>query len=486
MIEMTLAEVADAVGGTLHDADPAAVVSAPAERDSRAVEAGGLFVAVVGERVDGHDFAGAAVATGAVGVLAARPTGVPTVVVADPVAALGRLARAVRDRLTSCHVVGVTGSQGKTSTKDLLAHVLATAGPTVATQGSLNNEIGLPLTLLRAGAETRFLVAEMGARGVGHIRDLCATAAPDVGLVLNVGVAHLGEFGSREGIARGKGELVEALPSDGTAVLNADDPLVSAMAPRTRARVLTYGRSAGADVRLDGLVLDAAGRPRFDLVHGDRRATVQLQLLGEHQAGNATAAAAVALSLGLDLAAVAAALGTAAPASAWRMEPHELADGTLVLNDAYNANPHSMRAALSTLRAVAEGRDARSVAVLGSMRELGGTSGAEHEAVGRAAAEAGVSLLVVVGDDAAGIRTGALAVDGWAGECVTAPDADAAARVAITHVRAGDVVLVKASRAEALERVADSLVAATGDTAGGPAAPGRSAPDDRDEGVRSR
>jgi UDP-N-acetylmuramoyl-tripeptide--D-alanyl-D-alanine ligase len=473
---MSLTEVAAATGGILHDADGSAVVTAPPERDSRAVEVGGLFVAVVGERVDGHDYAAAAVAAGAVAVLGQRPTGVPTVVVADPVQALGRLARSVRDRLDRCRVVGLTGSQGKTSTKDLLAQVLAPAGPTIAAQGSLNNELGVPLTVLRADESTRHLVVEMGARGVGHIAALCDLAAPTIGLVLNVGVAHLGEFGSREGIARAKGELVEALPDDGLAVLNADDPLVAAMSARTRARVLTFGAAGTADVRIADLEVDATGRARFSLVTGDTSAPIHLQVLGEHQASNAAAAAAVALGLGMDLHVVATALSDASATSAWRMEPHERADGVLVLNDAYNANPDSMRAALRTLQAVSRGRGARAVAVLGSMRELGPAASREHEAIGRFAATAGVDRLVVVGQEAHPLHAGAVSSPGWTGKSTTVADAGAAVELLHGLVRPGDVVLVKASRSEGLERVANEMLAATGDTAGGPTAPGGGSP----------
>jgi UDP-N-acetylmuramoyl-tripeptide--D-alanyl-D-alanine ligase len=468
VIALTLAEVATVIGGELVDADGSALVTGPPERDSRAMQPGGLFVAVVGERVDGHDFTGAAMAAGAVAALAQRPTGVPTVVVPDPVAALALLARSVRERL-DCAVIGITGSQGKTSTKDLLAQVLTPAGPTVAPVGSLNNELGVPLTVLRADEATRHLVVEMGARGIGHIRALCEVALPTVGLVLNVGVAHLGEFGSREGIALAKGELVESLPPDGLAVLNADDPLVIAMASRTRARVVTYGRSDSADVRVLDLEVDAGGRPRFGLLAHGERVMVHLRLMGEHQALNAAAVAAVALGLGLRLGDVAATLADASATSAMRMEPHERADGALILNDAYNANPDSMRAALRTLRVVAEGRGARALAVLGSMRELGPGSSAEHEAVGRFAAEAGVDRLLVVGAEAEPIHTGAVGSRSWAGASSTVADADAALALLRAEVAPGDVVLVKASRAEGLERVADGLLDPAGDTAPDPA-----------------
>ena len=464
MIPMTLQRIAEVVGGTVHDAPgdsggAGVNVTGAAFLDSRAVEPAGLFVALPGENTDGHDYAAAAVAGGAAAVLAQRPVGVPAVVVPDVAAALATLARHVAEGLDRTRVVGLTGSQGKTGTKDLLAQVLATAGSTVATHGSFNNELGLPLTVLRATPDTQYLVLEMGARGIGHIRDLCGLARPDVALVLNVGKAHLGEFGSQEAIARAKGELVEALGPDGVAVLNADDPLVSAMSSRTTARVSTYGEAASTDVRIEGLHLDGSGRPAFSLVTQDASAAVNLQLLGEHQASNAAAAAAVALALGLRLDAVAAALSGAGNASRWRMETQERSDGVLVVNDAYNANPDSMRAALKTLASLGRGRDgARTVAVLGEMRELGASSREEHDAVGRLAVRLDIAQLVVVGEGARPIHLGACLEGSWAEESVFVPDVDAATAWLQEHVRPGDVVLVKASRAAALERVAEALL----------------------------
>lgn len=459
MIPMTLPEIAEVVGGTVHD-DSGATVTGAATVDSRQVEPGGLFVAVAGEHVDGHDYAAAAVEAGAAGCLAQRPVGVPCVVVEDPAAALGALAHHVVAQLPDVRVVGLTGSQGKTSTKDLLAQVLASAGATVATLGNFNNELGMPLTALRADRDTRFLVLEMGARHIGNIAELCGYVRPDVGLVLNVGTAHVGEFGSREAIAQTKGELVEALTEQGTAVLNADDPLVSAMAARTAAPVTTYGEAPGADVRVADLSLDASGCPEFDLLTAGGTAHVRLRLLGEHQAANAAAAAAVALSLGLALDDVAIALSAATNASRWRMEQHERADGVLVVNDAYNANPESMRAALKALAAIARGRGdgTRSIAVLGEMRELGESSREEHDAVGRLAVRLDISQLVVVGEPARPIHLGACLEGSWGDESVFVPDNDEAVAWLREHLRPGDVVLVKASRAAALEEVAEALL----------------------------
>ena len=268
--------------------------------DSRAAGPGDLYVAIVGERVDGHDFSDAAHAAGAVVTLGSRPTGQPTIVVpGDPVDALGRLASHTLDRLPAARVVAITGSSGKTTTKDLIATLLEDVGPTVAPSGSFNTEVGLPLTILRATEDTRFLVLEMGARGIGHVAALCRIAPPDVSVVLNVGSAHLGEFGSREAIGRAKGEIVEALDADGLAVLNADDPIVAGMVARSVAPIVTFGSSPDADVRAVGLTLDASARATFTLHTPSGDAEVQMAMVGEHMAANACAAAAVALHFGM-------------------------------------------------------------------------------------------------------------------------------------------------------------------------------------------
>lgn len=452
---MTLAEVAAVVGGVAHGD---ATVTGGAFLDTRTPEPGGLFVALAGERVDGHDFAAAAGAAGAAAVLGSRPTELPTVVVDDVTAALGLLARHVVDRLPDVVVLAMTGSQGKTGTKDYLAHLLAESGPTVATRGNFNNELGVPLTVLRATEETTYLVVEMGARGVGHIAELCAIAPPHVAAVLNVGTAHIGEFGSREAIAQAKGEIVEALPADGTAVLNADDDLVAPMARRTDATVVTFG-GAGADVAVGEITSDDLGRQSFELRHRGSGATVHLTQVGAHQWRNAAAAAAMALAAGLDLDTVADALGDAVPASRWRMELHERSDGLVVVNDAYNANPESMKAALETLAGIGARSGRRTVAVLGEMLELGAGAAAAHADVGAYAASAGVDVLVAVGPAAAGIATG-FEAGGADGVAITTAGRDAASEWLRHNVSAADVVLVKASRGAALEVIADELLVA--------------------------
>ena len=446
MIPLTLTEVAAAVDGVLAGADPDAVVTGTVEFDSRKVTPGGLFAAFDGEQVDGHDFAAATVAAGAVAVLATKPVEAPAIMVDDARAALGRLARAVLARLPELTVIGLTGSSGKTTTKDLLAGLLAGHAPTVATAGSFNNELGLPYTVLRATAETRYLVLEMGARGIGHIRYLCEIAPPSIGVVLNVGTSHIGEFGSQDAIARAKGELVEALPPTGLAVLNADDPRVLAMRDRTRAPVVTVGESAGADLRATDVTLDARGRASFDL-DGTR---ITLAAAGRHQVGNALLAIAAARHLGAPIAPISA----VRIASERRMDVFDRADGSTVVDDSYNANPASMAAALRALVTIGAGR--RTVAVLGYMAELGEQERSGHEEVGRLAAELGVDRLIAVGHDAAPLRDGAAAVARWGGESVQVTDQEAAVAWLRAHLLPGDVVLVKGSRYRTWQ-VADAL-----------------------------
>lgn len=448
MIPMTLAEIAEITGGQVVG-DGAIVVEGPATLDSRGVEGGGLFVAIAGEHVDGHDFAAQAVAAGAAGVLAARDVGVRGVVVPDVTRALGVLARHVLDEREDVQVVALTGSSGKTSVKDLIAHVLAPEGATVATQGNHNNELGVPLTVLAVDELTRYLVVEMGARAVGDISTLCEIAPPDIGLVLNVGLAHVGEFGSADRIAEAKGELAAATGPDGVVILNADDPRVAAMAQRTEASVTTFGTTG--DIRVGEIRLDDAGSPHFTLSHRGVSVEAYVPLIGEYHAMNAAAAAATALSLGIDLTAVVARLATADTAvTPMRMERHVRADGLVVVNDAYNANPESMAASLRAVAAISGGRG---VAVLGPMLELGDESQAAHHRIGRLAADLGFARVIVVGESAGDIAVGA----GGIAEVV--PDVDVATRTLSACLTGDDVVLVKASRGARLERVAQALLA---------------------------
>ncbi|WP_055556330.1 UDP-N-acetylmuramoyl-tripeptide--D-alanyl-D-alanine ligase [Streptomyces sp. NBRC 110028] len=468
MIPLSLTEITGLVGGQPHDIpDPDLKVTGPVVIDSREVRPGSLFAALPGERVDGHDYARGAVEAGAVAVLATRPVSapdapVPSIVVPDVVAAMGALARAAVERLGTT-VVALTGSAGKTSTKDLIAQLLQRHGPTVWTHGSFNNEIGLPLTALRADTTTRHLVLEMGARGKGHIRYLTDLTPPRIGLVLNVGTAHIGEFGGRAQIAEAKGELVEALPSaedGGVAVLNADDPLVRAMASRTKARTVLFGEAEDADVRASNVRLADGGRPAFTLHTPTGCGDVTMRLYGEHHVSNALAAAAVAHETGMSVDEIAVALSEAGQLSRWRMEVTERSDGVTVVNDAYNANPESMRAALRALAAMGAATPGRRTwAVLGPMAELGDESLAEHDAVGRLAVRLNVSKLVAVGGrEAAWLDMGAKNEGSWGEESVHVSDVRAAVDLLRSELRPGDVVLVKASRSVGLEALAQALL----------------------------
>ncbi|GAA1076688.1 UDP-N-acetylmuramoyl-tripeptide--D-alanyl-D-alanine ligase [Tsukamurella spumae] len=507
MIELTLRQIADIVGGTLHDVpDPEVLVTGTVEFDSREIGPGGLFLALPGARVDGHEFAARAVEKGAVAVLGARPVGVPAIVVpvsgetdnrvmalendvdgagAAVLKALGDLAAHCTRTLAAdgLTVVGVTGSAGKTSTKDLIAAVLRPLGETVAPPGSFNNEIGHPWTALRATASTRFLVLEMSARGIGHVAALARVAPPRIGVELNVGTAHLGEFGSREAIAQAKGELVEALPAGsavpgegGVAVLNADDSAVAAMASRTSARVVRYGTAAGGeshaadvDVAAEGVCLDGAARASFTLRTPGGSAPVALRVHGEHQVHNALAAAAVGLECGASVEQVAAALSGAEAASPRRMDVFTTASGVTVVNDTYNANPDAMRAALRSLVLMSEHDEAgarlpgrerrRTFAVLGEMGELGDDSIVEHDGLGRFLVRLDITRTICVGASRAvrALWQGAIMEGSWGSEAIRVDTRDEAVELLRAELQPGDLVLVKASKSEKMWEVAEQL-----------------------------
>src|SRR6478672_1606486 len=503
MIDLTVAQIAEIVGGRLADISPAEAaetrVTGTVEFDSRAVTPGGMFLALPGARSDGHDFAAAAFGAGAVAVLAARPVGVPAIVVepdsaGDPaagvleydtdgsgaavLAALARLAAAVAAELVAAGltIVGITGSSGKTSTKDLLAAVLAPLGEVVAPPGSFNNELGHPWTVLRATESTDYLVLEMSARHQGNIAALASIAPPSIGVVLNVGTAHLGEFGSREAIAATKAELPQAVPSSGVVILNVDDAAVAAMAEQTSARVVRVGRTAAADVWAGDVTLDELARPRFTLHSADGQVDIALAVHGDHQVSNALCAAAVALECGAGLDQVAAALAAAGPVSKHRMAVATRDDGVTIINDAYNANPDSMRAGLKALAAIAREAGAgtfpsqaggppagagkrRSWAVLGEMAELGDDAISEHDRIGRLAVRLDVSRLVVVGTrrSMSAMHHGAVMEGSWGAEAMRVDDADDALALLRAELRPGDVVLVKASNSAGLAALARAL-----------------------------
>jgi UDP-N-acetylmuramoyl-tripeptide--D-alanyl-D-alanine ligase len=457
MIPLTLEEIARTVSGTVHGtANPGLTVTGPVVIDSREATAGALFVAIVGARSDGHDFAHAAYATGASAVLCSRPVDGPCVVADDVVTALTKLAELVRSRLSPV-VIGLTGSVGKTTTKDLIAQILEREAPTVATARSYNNEIGLPLTILRADRETRYLVLEMGAANQGDITHLVRVARPQVGLVLNVGPAHVLTLGGIEGVAKAKAEMVRDLPSaaaGGLALLNADDERVAAMARQTPATVMFYGTGKDAAVRAQDVTLDAAGHASFTLHTPAAEAPVRLRLPGEHQVANALAAACAASAVGVQNDRIAAALSSAVPRSPSRFQIRERPDGVTVIDDAYNANPVSTRAALRTLATVAAGR--RTIAVLGEMAHQAEGTVRQHTAIGALAGELGVAVLVAVGKGE-GPDTMAAAARAAGVSVHAVPDLEAAIDLLRESLRPPDIVLVKASSTVGLSAVVAAL-----------------------------
>ncbi|MBT2512071.1 UDP-N-acetylmuramoyl-tripeptide--D-alanyl-D-alanine ligase [Arthrobacter sp. ISL-30] len=473
MIALTAAEIAHITNGQL-TADPG-IVPTSVITDSREATAGSLYVAKPGEHADGHSFVGAAFDGGAVLALTERIVEdvdgrpFPAVVVQDAVLAMGAIAaeavrriRADREaRGEALTVIGITGSAGKTTTKDLLAGILSAEGKTVAPKGSFNGEIGVPLTVFQADLDTRFLVIEMGATGIGHIRYLADMVEPEIGVVLGVGTAHAGEFGGIENIALTKGELLEKLPAEGTAIINIDDARVAAMRSRSSAPVLgfTAGNAApvGRTVEARNVVVDDAGHPGFDLVFpgGAPAVHVQSKLIGSHHVTNLLAAAGAAWAAGVPAERIAASLSTQQAASRWRMERTERPDGVTIINDAYNANPESMRAALRTLADLGQGR--RTWAVLGAMLELGEDSIREHAAVGTQIVRLNIDRLVVVGREARPLYISAIQEGSWGSECSFTETAEEAYELLQAELRPGDLVLFKSSNGVGLRHLGDRI-----------------------------
>ncbi|PJJ72390.1 UDP-N-acetylmuramoyl-tripeptide--D-alanyl-D-alanine ligase [Diaminobutyricimonas aerilata] len=463
MIALALQEIADIVGGRLvlpADSAADALVDGTVETDSRRVTAGSIFFALPGEVTDGHLFAPAAVDAGAALVVAERDPEVtaPVVVVPDGVAALHALATEIVRRVRSrgrMRVVGITGSNGKTTTKNLLAAALGAHGRTVAPRESFNNHVGAPISMLMIDDDTEYLVVEMGASGIGHIARLAAIARPDIAVVLKVGLAHAGEFGGVEATQRAKSELVQALGADGVAVLNADDPRVAAMSALAPGRVHWFGLSNDAETRADHIAASASGTT-FELHAGGTRRTVALRILGEHHVMNALATLAVVSELGVPLEPAVEAIEAVARAERWRMEVLPREDGVVVINDAYNASPDSMAAALKTLAQITP-PEGRSFAVLGEMAELGEFADEEHDRLGRLVVRLNISQLIVVGHGARHIHNAAGLEGSWDGESRFVADADAAYAVLRDELRAGDVVLVKSSKSAGLRFLGDRL-----------------------------
>jgi UDP-N-acetylmuramoyl-tripeptide--D-alanyl-D-alanine ligase len=435
--------------------------------DSRGVEPGSLFVAFPGQRVDGHDFLDEAIRSGARALLITRPSEefagivesatrrqVAIVRVPDALAALQALGRHHRERLF-CPVIGVTGSTGKTTTKEFLTSVLATRMKVVSTRGNRNNEMGVPLTIMDAGADTDVLVVEMAMRGRGQIADLCRIARPTMGLVTNVGVSHIELLGSQESIAAAKAELVEAVPETGSVFLNGDDAFSATLALSSGAPVVWYGLDDACDVRAVDIVLDDQSCASFDIVADQMVISVTLAVPGRHNVYNALAAAAVAMQLGLGPEDIVDGLARAS-AGEMRMQSFTSAGGVHVINDAYNANPTSMRAAIETLAGITGAR--RRIAVLGDMAELGSLAELAHFKIGEQLAHHSIEVLITVGERAARIADGARAEGMDPDRVRPCATVDEASEVLDDVLEPGDVVLVKASRIMGLERVVEGIV----------------------------
>lgn len=465
MIRMTLTEMARAVTGELRLAGtdtPDTVVSGTVDTDSRNIGMGDVFVAKPGEVTDGHLFVPAAADAGASLALVEHPVDadITQIVVPDVVAAIAELAREVVARVRSAgslQVVGITGSNGKTTTKNLLARILQDEGETVAPRASFNNEVGAPLTMLRVTEDTRYLVSEFGAAGPGQIARLAGLVTPDVGVVLMVGLAHAGGFGGVEATLKAKTELVEAVRTGGIAVLNADDPRVVTMAAVAEARdvsVRWFGRGAAAEIRAEDVEVSASGTT-CTIVRGDERMPLRLRVLGQHHIMNALAAITAADALGVPLADAIARLETVEIAERWRMQPLG-SDRIRIINDAYNASPDSMAAALRTLAQITEPGQ-RKVAVLGAMSELGEYAGEEHDRVGLLAVRLRIERIVVVGKDARRLFISAISEGSWDGEAVFFETADEAYDYLMGELRDGDRVLVKSSNSAGLRHLGDRL-----------------------------
>ena len=456
MIPMTIKEIATIVGGSIHNLDENSITSATPILNSKSAVDGNFFVALPGERVNGHDFATEAIALGCEFALVTKEMDIPSILVKDCVLALAALARESRNLFTDCVVIGVTGSQGKTTTKDLLKHILSIAGETIVGIGSQNNELGVPLTILNCTPKTKYCVVEMGARHLGDIDYLAKIVKPTIGVVLVVGTAHIGEFGSRREIAQTKSELIRALPIGGTAILGSYDELTPLMADGLDLKVLSFGEKNDCNVRAADIEV-REGYPHFDLVTPTGRAAVSLRLLGLHQISNALAAAAVAHEVGMNIESIAAALSTAESASKWRMELRDLA-GMLIINDSYNSNPESAAAALRTLALMTQERGGVSWAFLGKMHELGESEAKDHLEIGRLASDLGIDHLVCIGTL---LYLSGLELDVGAGDemeihyFLTKEEGEELFK----HFSSGDVILLKASRAEHFDQLAEAFVA---------------------------
>lgn len=449
MIEMSIAQLATIAGGTAFGAGQIST-SAEFQFDSRAVRKGDVFLALRGESADGHDFVDDALARGAVLSIVTKPVSGTYIVVDDVLGAISKIASHARSTLTTMKVIGITGSQGKTTTKDMLYSILSQVGPTIAARGSFNNDLGVPLTILRCDLATKYCIVEMGARHGGDIAALTRVAQPNVGSVLKVGNAHIGEFGSQEKIAATKGELIAGLKPGSIAILGTYDSFTPNLPSGEGVTRMTFGESHSCTVRAADIEF-RGGHAHFDLVTPSGREPVELRVVGLHQVANALAAAAIAHALGISTNVIAGALSTHESASKWRMEIHEGRE-MLLINDAYNANPESMEAALRTLVLLAQERGGRSWAFLGTMHELGAQEATMHSQIGELAARLGIDHLVAIAnrDYLAHLPASSMTTHYFASVNDVVP--------LLTELESGDVILVKASRAERLEVLADSII----------------------------
>jgi len=453
MISLAASKIAEIVEGKLYGED-ISVTAAPVFNSTQAT-AGSIFLALKGPARDGHDFVSDAFAHGAVLAFTTSQVSQRCIVVDDVTKALGMLAAFVRDELKNLKVIAITGSQGKTTTKDLLSHLLSSQGSTVAPQGNFNNEIGAPLTILECTQQTKFCIVEMGARHIGDIAALCQMAKPDIGVVLKVGRAHVGEFGSQEAIAKAKSEMISSLQPTSLAILGGYDEFTPKMAALHKGKTVVFGEKSSFEVRATDIEV-REGRAHFDLVTPQGRAAVGLQVVGLHQIANALAVAAIAEGLGFNLDLIAQSLSMAKISSKWRMEIHEF-DGKVLINDCYNASPESMEAALRSLILFAQERGGEAWAFLGKMHELGESSASDHARVGTLAQELGVDHLVCIG---APEYARDIVVKDEAAESMSihyCADIEQAQSLSLI-INAGDVALIKASRSEHLELLSDYIL----------------------------
>ena len=464
MIPLTLEEISVAINAATLNLDSNLKVTGKVVIDSRKVSQGDLFVAINGEKVDGHDFCHEAIKKGAIAVISSKElVGIPTLLVKEgnaasknvdqpTVIALGKLASYLLMKLPNIFKIAVTGSSGKTTTKDLLFDLGNLIGPTVAPVGSYNNEIGMPQTILECDEKTKVLILEMGAREVGNIKKLCQIAKPDTSILLNIGSAHIEIFGSRELILKTKSEIIECLNAEDVAVLNHEDETFSKQ--KTKAKVVSFGLS-GADVSAKNVVLNDKAQASYELEFEGKVSQVNLKLVGAHQVSNSLAAAAVFLKKGLDIDLVAKTLSNSVAKSKWRMQVEVNSKNVTVINDSYNANPESMKAAIRTLKQA--GADKKTFIIVGEMLELGSDSKQMHEEVADLIQKLDVKKTLVVGNGAK-IVSDYLSNNAYKGRLEFCMDIDSAISKTKEMVEVNDVVLVKASRAIGLERVANALM----------------------------